>query len=74
MLNNQTINKLHDMRLTAMAQSFLEQMDTSQFSELSFEDRFGLIVDAEWSRRKNNHLAHSSSRLRCAIQVLVWKI
>lgn len=56
MLNNQTINKLHDMRLTAMAQSFLEQMDTSQFSELSFEDRFGLIVDAEWSRRKNNHL------------------
>lgn len=56
MLNETTINKLHDMRLSAMAASLREQMETPAFSELSFEERVGLLVDAEWSRRKNNHL------------------
>jgi len=56
MLNKTTINKLNDMRLRSMADSLLEQMKTPSFSTLSFEERFGLIIDAEWSRRKNKHL------------------
>lgn len=56
MLNKTTINKLNDMRLRSMADSFLEQNQTPSFSSLSFEERFGLIIDAEWSRRKNKHL------------------
>ena len=56
MLNETTINKLNDMRLRNMAESLREQMRTPSFSSLSFEERFGLIIDAEWARRKNNQL------------------
>ncbi len=58
MLNESTINKLNDMRLRSMANSFREQMQNPSFSTLAFEERFGLIVDVEWSRRKNIHLTN----------------
>jgi DNA replication protein DnaC len=56
MLNETTINKLNDMRLCAMADSLREQMKSPSFAKLSFEERFGLIIDSEWSRRKNAQL------------------
>lgn len=56
MLTNETISKLQDMRLGAMARQFKEQLNDHQLSTLSFEDRFGILVDAEWTTRKNNHL------------------
>ena len=56
MLNETTINKLNDMRLRSMADSLREQMNQPSYSTLSFEERFGLIVDTEWARRKNRHL------------------
>lgn len=57
MLTNTTITKLNDMRLSAMAESLREQMQTPSYSSLSFEERFGLVVDAEWARRKTNQLS-----------------
>jgi len=54
MLNEVTIQKLLEMRLSAMAEQFRQQMLDHSFHSLSFEDRFGLLTDAEWSRRKNN--------------------
>lgn len=57
MINENTVSKLNEMRLTAMADSFRDQLKDNSFQELSFEERFGLIVDLEWSRRKNNKLA-----------------
>lgn len=56
MLTNETISKLHDMHLGAMARCFREQMDDAAVRDISFEDRFGLLVDAEWTTRKSNHL------------------
>lgn len=56
MLNETTINKLNDMHLRSMADSLREQMKQPSYSTLSFEERFGLIVDTEWARRKNRHL------------------
>lgn len=56
MVNETTISKLHEMRLTAMADSYREQLRDNSFSVLSFEERFGLLVDLEWSRRKSNKL------------------
>ena len=49
MLDNNTISKLHEMRLSVMAQSFDEQIKNGCFSEMSFEERFGMLVDSEWS-------------------------
>jgi DNA replication protein DnaC len=57
MLDQMTINKLQEMRLTAMAEAFRTQTQDQSLSGLSFEERFGLIVDIEWAKRKNNRLS-----------------
>lgn len=56
MLTEDTICKLHEMRLNTMAQAFREQSINTKLSELPFEDRFSLLVDAEWATRKSNSL------------------
>lgn len=56
MLNHNTVAKLQEMKLGTMAASFQKQLSDNVTSELSFEDRFGLLVDAEWTARKNNRL------------------
>jgi DNA replication protein DnaC len=56
MLNEQTIEKLSELRLKPMARAFREQIGDPSMSTLSFEDRFGLIVDRQWSDRKNGHI------------------
>ena len=58
MLGNNTVSKLHEMKLSVMAASFQKQLADSAASGLSFEERFGLLVDAEWASRKNNRLKH----------------
>ena len=54
MTNQSTIDKLIEMRLTTMADAFRNQLDDSKFKEVPFEDRFGILVDIEYSNRKNN--------------------
>ena len=56
MLTENTANKLQEMKLTAMARAFKAQLTDPDVAGLSFEDRFGLLVDQEWISRKNNHL------------------
>lgn len=57
MLTNPTITKLHEIRMSAMAAAFTQQLENPRYNELSFEDRFSMLVDAEWNTRKSNHLA-----------------
>jgi DNA replication protein DnaC len=54
MLNNQTIEKLRDMKLKAMAQ-MLSEPNPSDLG-LSFEERFGLMVEKEWMAKKNSKI------------------
>jgi len=56
MLESTTINKLIEMRLPAMADFFRQQMNDPSMQGTSFEDRVGMMVDREWSRRKSNTL------------------
>lgn len=56
MTNEETIGKLTEMRMTAMANAFREQSRDPAMTNLSFEERFGLLTDIEWSSRKNNRL------------------
>jgi DNA replication protein DnaC len=56
MTNQITIDKLIEMHMTPMADSFRIQMQDASMKEVPFEDRFGMIVDAEYSARKNNRL------------------
>ena len=54
MLNNQTIEKLRDMKLKTMSH-MLSQPDPS-YLELSFEERLGLMVEKEWMAKKNSKI------------------
>lgn len=56
MMNNPTIDKLIGMRLTAMAEAYLQQLSDPKMKEIDFEDRMGMMVDIEYTRRKNNRL------------------
>lgn len=56
MLNNQTADKLSGMRLSAMAREYCRQLEYTPTSSLSFDERFGMLVDSEWTARKNNQL------------------
>lgn len=56
MLDYNTVSKLKEMRLSVMATAFQQQLADKSLSELSYEERVGLIVDAEWMSRKNNRL------------------
>ena len=56
MLSENTVSKLHEMKLSIMANAFHEQSMDNNFASMSFEERFGLLVDIEWATRKNNRL------------------
>jgi DNA replication protein DnaC len=56
MLTENTLTKLHEIRLGVMAQHFRQQLLDPAMNGMAFEERFGLLVDAEWSARKSNRL------------------
>lgn len=56
MTNQATIDKLIEMRLTTMADAFRSQTMDPSMKGIPFEDRFGLLVDVEYSSRKNSRL------------------
>jgi DNA replication protein DnaC len=66
MLAQQTIERLLSLRLTGMAQAFSAQLQDTGYHDLSFEERFGLLVEQEWLYRQNKRLARllRQARLR----------
>ena len=57
MLNQQTVEKLHGMKLHGMADAFRAQLESTQHGPLSFEERFALLVDQQWLWKENRALA-----------------
>lgn len=54
MANRSTMDKLHDMGLSVMARAYRAQEELPMASELSFDERLAMIVDAEWDSRRTN--------------------
>ncbi|CAO3409391.1 IS21-like element helper ATPase IstB [Azospirillum largimobile] len=52
----QTINRLRELRLTSMAEAYATQLQQPKLYELSFDDRFGLLVEHETSERESKKL------------------
>jgi DNA replication protein DnaC len=63
MLKHPTLDKLHALKLTGMAAALADQSATPDITDLSFEERLGLLVDREMTERDNRGM---SSRLRRA--------
>ena len=57
MLMTQTLDKLDGLGLFGMALGLREQLEGSQYASLSFEERFGLLVDREAEARDSRRLA-----------------
>ena len=53
MLNEQTLEKLHALKLQGMAAAFREQLQSSACDALSFAERFGLLVDRQWDWKED---------------------
>ena len=53
MLNQETINKLKNMKLTGMVDALQQQDSTSSYQELGFDERLALLVDWEYNRRQH---------------------
>lgn len=77
MLTQPTIEKLNAMKLTAMAKAFADQMQCPDITQLTFEERFGLIVDHQMTdlenRRMQNRLKKAKLRLPACLEDLDFK-
>ena len=63
MLTNPTLEKLQELRLTAMQSAYREQLEGTEYQDLTFDERLGFIVDREHTERHNRRL---KTRLRKA--------
>lgn len=56
MRNEETLDKLKNMRLTGMAEAYELQSEDKEIHNLSFDERFNLLIDYEYARRQSNKL------------------
>lgn len=56
MLNEPTMEKLYEMRLSAMAEAWSAQQKDATIGALSFDERMALLVEAEHMARDNRRL------------------
>jgi DNA replication protein DnaC len=56
MLTQQTVEKLHHMKLHGMAEALHSQLEQPHTHELAFEERISLLVDYQWTYRENKVL------------------
>src|SRR5690606_39148029 len=57
MLIQQTIERLHELRLTGMAAALEEQRGRPDLEDMSFEDRLALLLEREITCREDRRLA-----------------
>jgi DNA replication protein DnaC len=67
MLTEQTLEKLYHMRLNGMADAFKEQLQQPDINELSFEERFALLVDRQWTWREDHRMKRLLSNAKLKI-------
>jgi DNA replication protein DnaC len=77
MLNQQTIEKLTALKLNGMADNFTLQLQQPKMNGLSFEDRFAMIVDAQWdwkeNRRMKRYLRDAKLKLPACVEDIDYK-
>jgi hypothetical protein len=59
MLNEPTVDKLKTLGLYALVQAWLQQHAQPEVAGLCFDERLGLLVEAEWVARENRRLTRA---------------
>ena len=77
MLNQQTIEKLHALKLIGMAEAFQDQLSQPDICRLSYEERFGLIVDRQWTWKEDcrmqRYLKQAKLKLNACVEDIDYK-
>ena len=78
MLRHATLDQLAELKLHGMVKAFEEQLSLGDVSELSFEERLGLLVEREAteraSRRLTARLRRAKLREQAAIEDIDWRV
>lgn len=71
MLTEQTLTRLHALRLPGMAQAFEEQRGIPDIAQLSFEDRFALLLEREQTVRADRRLTRLLQLARLRVDACI---
>jgi DNA replication protein DnaC len=74
MLREPTLEKLYDMKLNGMAQAFKEQIHHPAVNELSFDERFSLLVDQQWTWQEDRKMKRLLQNARLKINACIEDI
>jgi len=77
MVDKVTMNQLRELRLPGMVQAIQEQDEHGALDNLPFDERFALLVEAEWLSRKNRRinrfLSQAAFREPASIENIEWQ-
>ena len=71
MLTQPLLDKLSQLRLSGFRQALEEQLHSPHYAELSFEERLGLLLDVEVTRRTNNRLRRRIQTAKFPLQATI---
>lgn len=71
MLTQPLLDKLSQLHLSGFRAALEEQLGNPQYAELSFEERLGLLVDVETTRRANNSLKRRTRTARFPLSATI---
>jgi len=74
MLKEPTLEKLYDMKLYGMAQAFKEQLHHPSLNDLSFDERFSLLVDQQWTWQEERKMKRLLQNARLKINACIEDI
>lgn len=74
MMTQQTMDRLHELRLTGMAQALEEQLRMTDMESLAFEDRLGLLLERETTVRDDRRLTRLLQMAKLSLPAAVEDI
>jgi len=74
MLSEETYRQLVDMKMYGLAAAFSEYLDQTDKDELTFEERFGLMVDREHTERQERRLKYRLNKAKLRQQASIEDI
>jgi DNA replication protein DnaC len=66
-LTEPTMEKLRAMRLDHLGAAWAEQQKDPELQKLSFDERLGMLIDAEWLHRENKRLTRALKEAKLRI-------
>ena len=74
MTQEETISKLNQMKMFALATSLKERLARADHQDLSHEDFFGLLIDDEWIARENRKRQRRLTQAKFKVQTSMEEI